>query len=809
MKFALYLTCMFVFTTAFGQNWDLSQKVVPLDRRNYDHFGNKVAKSGDYVIVGARYNDYDENGQNYAVNAGAAYVYKKSVNGSWNLFQKLVAKDRSKTDYFGYDVNIQGSRIIVSAVGESKDKYGDTLTAAGAVYIFSYSDSLNKWVQEDKIFSNARHKLDYFGWSTAIYKDYAVVGKLSEHYDENEKNYLRRAGAAYVYKRDSFGRWKQIQKIVPKDRDSLAIFGYDVDIYENQIIIGSYGNKTDASGGLPLPYAGAAYIYKLDKDIWKEDHKIVASDRSRYSYFGISVKMDSNYTVLGAYADDYDVKGKNYIVNSGAAYVFNQKNKKWVEKQKIVASDRERAGYFGYSVDVSGTTISVGSIGNTTDDNLNNSLKLAGAAYVFELNSTNSFEETNKLVSRDRDSNQRFGYSVAVSKKYAVMGSYLDSKNSFSNGYNPGAGAAYFFENCKTFSELKIDACSDYVSPSKKFTWNKTGKYTDIIPNENGCDSVITIYLNMIQPSYDTINPVVCHYYLTPNGNKLTHSGIYSEIVKTENGCNNLLTINLKIINNTNTYVKTNSCIDYISPSGKYLWNKDGIYMDTLISAEGCDSVLTIDLKIHHPTYATHHISACKSFNSYSNNQTWFKSGVYKDTALNRMGCDSFLSIDLTINKADVDIIYIENQLIAKSESGFYQWMECIDHGRKSNIKGENNRLFLPPKNGAYALALSDNGCTDTSNCYYLFDVNLTSVKEESFAKVHPNPHSSTFNISLKNYLEVSKIELIDCLGKSILVRNILTSNELTFDNSGSNGIYFLRLSYKTGKIEHIKVVKN
>jgi len=800
---------MFVFTTAIGQNWDLSQKVVPLDRRNYDHFGNKVAISGDYAVVGARYQDYDENGRNYMGNSGAAYVYKKSVNGSWNLFQKIVAKDRSRTDYFGYDVNIHGSKIIIGAVGESKDQYGDTLYAAGAVYIYSFSDSLNQWVEEDKIFSNSRYKYDYFGFSTAIYENYAVVGKFNEHYDEKEKNYLRRAGAAYVYKRDSLGKWSQLQKVVPNVRDSLNLFGYDLDIFDDQIIVGAYGNSTNATGGLSLAFSGAAYIFKLQNNTWKQDQKIVASDRLRYDYFGFSVNIDSQYVAIGAYGSDYDSKGNDYFAAAGAAYVFNRSSKRWVEKQKIVASDRDRVNYFGYSIDVSGSTIAVGAMGNTTDENLNNPLKLSGAAFIYELNKSNTFIETAKLVSKDRDSNQRFGFSVGVSNKFAVLGSYLDNKNSFSNGYYPSAGATYFFESCKTFSEIYVDACSDYVSPSKESTWNKSGKYTDIIPNQNGCDSVITIYLNMIQPSYDTINPVVCHYYLTPNGKRLTHSGVYSEIIKTQNGCNNLLTINLTILNSSNTYLEANSCIDYISPSGKYLWNKDGVYMDTLLGVEGCDSILTIDLRIHHPTYATHHITACKSFNSYSKNQTWAKSGVYKDTVVSSMGCDSFLNIDLTINNADVDIIYIKNQLIARSKSGFYQWMECVSHGQKSKIVGANDRLFLPPKNGAYALALSDNGCSDTSECYYLFDVNLTSLEEDPFIQVYPNPHTSTLNISLKDYLKVSSIELIDCLGKCVYVRKVLDSNELTLNNKGANGIYFLKINYNSGKIEHVKVVKN
>jgi hypothetical protein len=795
MKYFIQLIFVLITTNAFGQNWDLSQKVLSSDRRNYDHFGNKVAISGDYTIVGARYQDYDENGQNYLPNSGAAYIYKKSVNGSWNLFQKIVAKDRTRTDYFGYDVNINGSKIIVSAIGESKDQFGDTLYRAGAVYIYSFSDSLNLWVQEAKIKSNNRRKNDYFGFSTAIYENYAVVGKYREDFDDNEKDSLTRAGAAYIFKRDSLGTWTQLQKIVPRDRVGYDIFGYDVDIYKNQIIVGSYGSDLNATGGLLLANAGAAYVYKLQNNIWKEDQKIVASDRSRYDYFGISVVIDSQYAVIGAYAQDFDSKGNNYNVNAGAAYVFNLNSNTWVEKQKITASDRGRVNYFGYTVDVSGSNIAVGAFGNETDEDLNNPLKLAGAAFVYELNSNNTFAQTAKLIPRDRDSNQRIGLTVGISNKYAVIGSYADDKNLLGNGYFPGAGATYFFESCKSFSELHVDACTDYVSPSKNHTWNKTGTYSDIIPNYNGCDSLITIYLNITKPSYDTIHPIVCDYYKTPNGNKLIHSGIYSEIVKSQNGCDNLLTIDLKILRSSYSTIKEDACISYVSPSGKYFWRKGGMYKDTLINSIGCDSILSINLDIHSPSTATHHVTSCKYFKSYSGNHVWNNSGIYKDTIQNVYGCDSFLRMEVTINKVDTGVISLGNKLISTANEAFYQWIKCLGHSEYEALNGESNKTFIPKLNGGYALKIAQNGCVDTTSCYSAFTVGLMPEPTKNKVNIYPNPNNGNFILYLDGLKGFGKVEVFNSLGQVIYVSSIEnnTSNEIHFQ--GIAGFYYLKVS--------------
>jgi hypothetical protein len=60
-----------------GQLWDEMIKNVAMDRKNGDWFGYSVSISGDYAIVGAVYNDTDENGENPLNAAGAAYLFQK------------------------------------------------------------------------------------------------------------------------------------------------------------------------------------------------------------------------------------------------------------------------------------------------------------------------------------------------------------------------------------------------------------------------------------------------------------------------------------------------------------------------------------------------------------------------------------------------------------------------------------------------------------------------------------------------------------------------------------------------------------
>jgi|688.fasta_scaffold489523_2 hypothetical protein len=63
-------------SNVFAQNWDEIIKAVASDRAVEDRFGNAVAISGDYAIVGAEYEDHNVQGTVFRDQAGAAYIFR-------------------------------------------------------------------------------------------------------------------------------------------------------------------------------------------------------------------------------------------------------------------------------------------------------------------------------------------------------------------------------------------------------------------------------------------------------------------------------------------------------------------------------------------------------------------------------------------------------------------------------------------------------------------------------------------------------------------------------------------------------------
>ena len=82
-------------------------------------------------------------------------------------------------------------------------------------------------------------------------------------------------------------------------------------------------------------------------------------------------------------------------------------------------------------------------------------------------------------------------------------------------------------------------------------------------------------------------------------------------------------------------------------------YTASGMYYDTLQTVAGCDSVLTLDLTINDSySVTTVPMTACDSMSWYGLRCNAYCKGIYYDTLQTAIGCDSIISIDLTINSS-------------------------------------------------------------------------------------------------------------------------------------------------------------
>ena len=104
----------------------------------------------------------------------------------------------------------------------------------------------------------------------------------------------------------------------------------------------------------------------------------------------------------------------------------------------------------------------------------------------------------------------------------------------------------------------------------------------------------------------------------------------------------------------TTETITANVCDSYTSPSGK-TWITSNTYSDTIPNTAGCDSVITVNLTVRYKSSFSFAETVYETFTSPSG-KTWTNSGTYLDTIPNDVNCDSIITVDLTvINKLFVD----------------------------------------------------------------------------------------------------------------------------------------------------------
>jgi hypothetical protein len=341
-----------------SNNWGQKVKLIASDADASDQFGMAVDIDGDIALVGARFED--SNGQN----AGAAYVFYRSQDGTnnWTEVKKILASDGDQDDDFGHSVGVHGNYIIIGAPGED-----DGVFSAGAAYIYyRHSGGNDQWGEVKKITANDAATKDNFGAAVGITDGFVIVGAFGEDSMADD------AGAAYIYDQNegSTNNWGQVAKILADDSSDYSEFGYSVAIDGEYAAVGSHADDVTGSN------IGSVYMFRKDRGgdkNWGKTMKLLAGGGSDGDEFGISVSLDGDFLIVGAYQDD------SMANDGGAIYVYYhmpEVQDYWWQMKKIVQGDSDRSDLFGFSTGVSDDKIIIGAF---FDDG---SAQDAGAAYL-------------------------------------------------------------------------------------------------------------------------------------------------------------------------------------------------------------------------------------------------------------------------------------------------------------------------------------------------------------------------------------------------------------------------------------------
>jgi len=212
-------------------------------------------------------------------------------------------------------------------------------------------------------------------------------------------------------------------------------------------------------------------------------------------------------------------------------------------------------------------------------------------------------------------------------------------------------------------------------------------------------------------------------------------------------------------------------------------------YTVTGINALGCSNTDSVTVVVNSPTTSTLNEIACNSFTL--NGQTFTQSGTYLQVIANNAGCDSTITLNLTINLPPVTpVISLNNgvELITTTQDNVsYQWVFC---NSGLPIANATDTTYTTTITGNFAVQVT-NGCgTVTSNCIEIENVSVSTI-EEVYLRLYPNPAMQVVSIDgLKQ--KSTLFELRDAQGR-ILMNGELNNSDPTIDLvSLANGVYWL-----------------
>jgi gliding motility-associated-like protein len=187
-------------------------------------------------------------------------------------------------------------------------------------------------------------------------------------------------------------------------------------------------------------------------------------------------------------------------------------------------------------------------------------------------------------------------------------------------------------------------------------------------------------------------------------------------------------------ISNSSSFT-ISQCQPYTWSTNNTTYSASGTYTDTLVNIFGCDSIITLNLTILPTQSNSVSISQCDSYTSPLGN-IYNSSGSYTETYSNVNGCDSIVTINLTITNIQNTVTvsacgnYISPLGNNYNSSGTYQETYTTSNGCDSLVTIQltiNNSTTVNETKSACTSYLSPSGNTYTQSGQY-YDTLITSL---------------------------------------------------------------------------------
>ena len=600
---------------------------------------------------------------------------------------------------------------------------------------------------------------------------------------------------AFILKLDSGGNFKWAKGFGASQLTSINDIALDK--FGNFYVTGSFAGVGDFDPGAthdsltstyPFGNHQDAYISKFDLN---GNFKWVKQFGSVYDDYGVSLSVEST----NIYATGNLTNGNNDITTF-ICKLDSGKHIHWLKQIQPSIYDTHPL----ITVDQLGNSYISGSYYDTVDFdpgpnvfNLNvlvpNSTSCSNA-YILKLDSAGNFMWAKDMGAKKNNKGFSSSSTTACQSIYLDKSGNLFTSGAFSTWADFNPDTASFILNAPTNSPnglfiSKWDTGGHFILAKAAFGVNYCNASSVFTDGNNvylGGNYLTKINLN-VNGGYDTL----IGYGFWGSGNGFIAK--YAPCNTTYSNSNIIACDSTKFMNAT------------IKSSGTYTFQ--------LLNSTGCDSIITLTATINKSKTTTLHKIICAGSYYIFNGHNIYQAGTYKDTLLTQHGCDSLISLILSVNNLPVlQINATQNPLclgdidtLTVSGATTYHWLPTS--------LGNNPTVYVTPTDTIkYYVQGTKNACNgydsitiNVVNCNTGIDA-INSSKSKML--IVPNPCTSC-EIRIASNCN-STFQITDLLGRTINAQFERTAKGYSINmlNAG-NGIYFIR-NCKTGEV--LKFVK-
>ena len=226
----------------------------------------------------------------------------------------------------------------------------------------------------------------------------------------------------------------------------------------------------------------------------------------------------------------------------------------------------------------------------------------------------------------------------------------------------------------RQYTTIEETICSGTSYEFNGKQYSKTGVYVDTLSSmATGCDSITKLILTVNPPITAEVFANTCTgtpYYFTPRYPSLTLSGTYMDTVKTAEGCDSIVTLKLTVADVISIDVYDTICSEQSYTFEGKEYTQAGTYPIHFESVFGCDSVRTLYLSVV-PTYSdTITASICPGQTYTEHGFNVSEAGLYSIIETSQFGCDSVVWLNLSLY--DTDTIRVDTLIQLTDLPYFY-----------------------------------------------------------------------------------------------------------------------------------------